>query len=189
MSEDEMKKLWFVLCVVVIVGLGCIVVCHDITTLRQLRDDKAALSSSLSDLQAKYDELRTNYNILKDKHYDVELNNPTYEQVKISLQQMKGIKVEGNCLDKTKYVQDHFYNEGIQCYIVIANLKRGEGHAIVAFNTEQGWVYAEPDGMAEVKIAKDLPYYIPNRAYEGPVGMTAQGFSESMTVIQLIKMR
>jgi hypothetical protein len=121
--------------------------------------------------------------------HDIELDNPAYEQVNLILQELKGIKIDGNCLDKTKYVQDYFYDKGLQCYVVISNYQGGFGHSTIAFNTEKGWVYVEPDGMIEIKIAKDLPYYIPMRTYEGPVGMTAQQFAEKNTVTQLIILR
>ena len=93
-------------------------------------------------------------------------------------------------VEKTKRVQDYFFERGLQCYVVVSNYEGGFGHSTVAFNTkDKGWIHVEPDGMAEIKIAVNLPYYIPNRVYEGPVGMTAQQFAEDHTVIQLMILR
>jgi cell division protein FtsB len=158
-------------------------------TVSSLQAEIRVLTDEVTGLQADYDKLRSEYEVVVSGKYDVQLNEPTYEQVKESLLEMEGVKIEGNCVDRVKYVQDYFYDKGLQCYVVVTNYKGGFGHVTAAFNTEKGWVYVEPDGMQEIKIAVNRPYYIPMRAYSGKVGMTAQEFIEDNTVIQLVVIR
>jgi len=180
-----MKKWAYVICIAVIVGTLIFYYISTQALVNQLKNDIMVLKVELTLLQSENIKLQRE---LDDANsYNIKLNEPTYEQVKTILKELKSS--EGNCLDKTKYVQDAFYNKGLQCYIVISNYQGGFGHSTVAFNTEKGWIYVEPDGMIENKIAVDLPYYIPMRAYEGPVGMTAQEFAEKNTVIQLMILR
>lgn len=157
--------------------------------ISELSDNQTRLVNELDTLNEEYAELSGKYNELVNKQFDIGLNNPTYEQVKILIGELKSVSIGGNCLDKVKYTQDCFFDKGLQCYVAISNYKGGFGHSTVAFNTDKGWVYVEPDGMMEIEIAKDMPYYIPYRAYDTPVGMTAQKFIEDNTVIQLVVFR
>jgi hypothetical protein len=180
-----MKKCIYVICIAVIVGTLIFYYISTQSLVNQLKDSLTVSNMVVSDLQYEYSKLKQMYDSVPT--YNIKLNEPTYEQVKEVLKDLKAL--DGNCLDKTKYVQDAFYDKGLQCYIVISNYKGGFGHSTVAFNTEKGWIYVEPDGMEEIKIVKDMPYYIPNRVYEGPVGMTAQDFAEKNTVTQLMILR
>lgn len=184
-----MRRWLYIISIVIMVVALILYFIYSSNLIEKLQEEKVVLNKSLNTLQVRFDNLLINYSFLVNKNFTVELNEPTYEQVKVSLGEMKGSKLEGNCLDKTKYVQDHFYNEGLQCYVVISNYRGGFGHSTVAFNTEIGWVYVEPETMTEIKIAKDMPYYIPMRAYEGPVGMTARDFVEKNIVTQLVILR
>lgn len=123
------------------------------------------------------------------KLHDINLDDPTYKQVVDNLAELKWVKIEGNCLDKTKYVQDYFYKKGLQCYVVVSNYKGGFGHSTVAFNTEKGWMYVEPERMAEIPIEVGKPYYIPMKVYNSKPDSTAQDFIEDNTVTQLIIFR
>jgi len=203
-----MRKWLYVICIAVMVGALVFYYVYTSGLVKQLQADKEVMGQTIvelntkyAELQAKYDLLQSGYNVLQVKYdtlaqkygvlvnHTVALSEPTYEQVNKSLLEMKGVKIEGNCVDKVKYVQDHFYNDGLQCYVVVTNYKGGFGHATVAFNTDKGWVYVEPETMSEIKIAQDKPYYIPMRAYNSPVGMTAQQFIEDNTVTQLVVLR
>jgi len=177
-----MRKWLYVICIAVIVGVGIFYYLSTNGLVKQLQSDKVALTESLTELQAKYDVLQAKYDILINKHFDVELNNPTYAQVKEGLSELKGIKVDGNCCNYAKCTQDYFYNRGLQCYIVISNRKNGDGHVSVAFNTiDKGWIYAETQVMVEYPIKEGESYY--------PPGIMMIGTAEDVKVTQVVIMR
>ena len=72
-----MRKWLYVICIAVIVGVGIFYYLSTNGLVKQLQSDKVALTESLTELQAKYDVLQAKYDILINKHFDVELNNPT----------------------------------------------------------------------------------------------------------------
>jgi hypothetical protein len=164
-----MRKWLYVLSIAVIIGALIFYYISTQSLVNGLKADSLALIESLNKIQEKYDAI------------DVKLNNPTYEQVKSGLVELKSAKVEGNCCNYAKCVQDYFYDKGLQCYIVISNRKNGDGHVSVAFDTDKGWIYAEPQVMAEYPIKEGESYY--------PPGVMMLGTAEDVKVTQLVIMR
>lgn len=179
----------WIICVFVMTAITAVIFFHQEMRIKEMVNYQVSLLDEYNVLFEQNGTLQGSIDRLQEKYKASALDEPTYLQVKESLLEMKGVKIEGNCLDKVKYVQDYFYDKGLQCYVVVTNYKGGFGHATVAFNTEKGWIHVEPETMAEIRIAVDMPYYLPNRAYEGPVGMTAQQFAENHTVIQMMILR
>ena len=135
-----------------------------------LIEDNEYLTVSLGNLQEDYNEI------------DIKLNEPTYGEVIQILKELNGLKVDGNCCNYSEYVQGYFYNNGLQCYIVITNFKGGDGHVSVALNTkDKGWVYVEPIVLGEYNPVMGKPYL--------PLGLLSKGTVDDKVVTQLVVLR
>ena len=110
------------------------------------------------------------------------LRNPTVTQVNQILAEIDIEKVEGNCCDKSKYIQDYFYDRGYQCWIVVQNWQNGEGHISVSFQIgEDEWLDIEPSNLAECSVMKDKTY--------SPDRLILPGTIEDRIVIQFVRFR
>lgn len=114
--------------------------------------------------------------------YDIQINEPSYDTVLSLIKEVP--QVEGNCCDKSKAIQNYFYDKGYQCYIVITNRANDDGHISVAFNTEQGWKYFEPETKLECPIALNEVWNPTNIVFIG-----SQSDPKNRVITQLTIMR
>ncbi|MFA5306544.1 MAG: hypothetical protein WC365_03780 [Candidatus Babeliales bacterium] len=145
-----MKKWLYVASIAVIVAVWIFYFISTRSLIAELTENQTVLANSLSELQKR--------------HYDIALNNPTYAQVQVGLEDLK--TTDGNCCDHSKQIQDYFFKNGYQCYIVVMNWKNNDGHVCVAFDTiDQGWVYIEPQNKSEVTVELGKSYNVPGVLY------------------------
>jgi transcriptional antiterminator len=184
-----MKKSIALLCVLIIVFVvGVYNYVSNQKLINELSDNQTTLTNELNSerivFTGKLNKLQVEYDSLLSKQYDIKLNEPTYKQVKDGLSELKGIKIEGNCIDLSKYVQNYFFDRGLQCYIVISNYQSKNGHMSVVFNCkDKGWVFVEPNGMLELPVVVGKPYYAGGAVFDTGY-ITAEQFVNSMTIIQ-----